>query len=110
LFGVPYAHPHPVEADLSGVRNSAGLPIATELDGTPVAEFVIDEAEQQARQAKMKTICRSCHSTSWVDNHFKRLDNTIQKTNDITAPGHAHIITDVGRGIRRRPAAKSQHL
>ena len=87
LFGVPYAHPHPVEANLSDVINTAGLPIATELDGTPVAEFVINEEQQQARQAKMKTICLGCHSTSWVDNHFKRLDNTIQKTNDITFQG-----------------------
>jgi hypothetical protein len=85
LFGVPYAHPHPLDANLSSVKNSLGLPIATELDGTPVAEFVIDQEQQQIRQAKMKTICLSCHSTGWVDSHFKRLDNTIQTTNSITS-------------------------
>ncbi len=81
LFGVPYAHPHPVHADLKEVRNSIGLPLAVEMDGTAVAAHVIAKEEQEARNTRMKTICLSCHATGWVDEHFQRLDNTIARTN-----------------------------
>jgi len=84
LFGVPYAHPHPVQADLKDVRNSLDLPLAVEMDGTPVAEHVIDSAEQQVRNTKMKAVCASCHSGGWIDEHFHRLDNTIARTNAVT--------------------------
>ena len=84
LFGVPYAHPHPLEGNLTNIRNSRGLPIATELDGSPVAEFLISGEEQERRVERMKAVCAPCHSTQWIDNHFLRLDNCIQKTNDLT--------------------------
>lgn len=84
LFGVPYAHPHPISANLNNIINSEGLPIATELNGEPVTKFLISKEEQKVRNAKMKNICNSCHSSEWVDNHFTRLDNTIKKTNEIT--------------------------
>ncbi|MBD3289571.1 hydroxylamine oxidase [candidate division KSB1 bacterium] len=87
LFGVPYAHPHPVSADLSGVKNSAGLPIATELDSKPVAEFVITPDQQQERNEAMQQICKTCHSAGWVENHFKRIENTIHATNEATLTG-----------------------
>lgn len=84
LFGVPYAHPHPVSANLSDIKNSAGLPLITELDGTPVESLVISKEEQEIRNDRMKKICNSCHSTSWVNNHFDRLDQTIASTNQAT--------------------------
>ncbi|MBD3226376.1 MAG: hydroxylamine oxidase [Caldithrix sp.] len=87
LFGVPYAHPHPKDADLSNVRNADGLPLAVELNGEPVDEFVISEQEQQKRNQTMQAVCLSCHNSEWVDNHFKRLHNTIEQTNKITAQG-----------------------
>ncbi len=94
LFGVPYAHPHPVDANLENVHNSNGLPLAVELDGAPVSEFVISEKEQQVRNERMKAICLSCHSSGWVDQHFARLDNTVRKTNEITAEG-TNILMDI---------------
>lgn len=101
LFGVPYAHPHPVNADLRGIENAAGLPIATELDGTPVADAVIDADTQLQRRTTMKGICRGCHGTDWVDTHFRRLDNTIHRTNALTLAG-TRIISDVwAAGIAR---------
>lgn len=87
LFGVPYAHPHPVSASLAGVKNSAGLPIATELDSKPVAEFVITPQQQQERNETMQRICKACHGTTWVTNHFKRIENTIHATNEATVTG-----------------------
>lgn len=84
LFGVPYAHPHPIRADLRDVKNSAGLPLIVELTGEPVKQFVISEEEQKIRNQKMKNICNNCHSTSWVNSHFERLENTIKETNNLT--------------------------
>jgi hydroxylamine dehydrogenase len=94
LFGVPYAHPHPVHADLKDVRNSLGLPLAVEMDGTPVAKYVIDKEEQQVRNKKMKAVCNSCHTTAWVEEHFLRLDNTIARTNANTHEA-TKIIMDI---------------
>jgi len=81
LFGAPYAHAHPQSADLSIIRNQAGLPLATELNGDPVKKFLIT---RQQREARMKAICLTCHSSNWVDNHFARLKNTIKETNETT--------------------------
>ena len=87
LFGVPYAHPHPINSDLTNIKNSAGLPLATELNSEPVKEFLIDEKEMEARNNRMKKICNGCHSSSWVDNHFAQLENTIKETNAMTVVG-----------------------
>lgn len=87
IFGVPYAHPHPVSADLSAIKNSAGIPIATELNSDPVSEFLIDPDEQKLRNDNMQKICIACHSTSWVESHFARLENTIRETNAMTLVG-----------------------
>jgi hydroxylamine dehydrogenase len=84
LFGVPYAHPHPISPDINVMKNSAGLPLATELNGEPVHEFLISEEEQINRNNTMKKVCLSCHSSSWTDTHFDRLDNTIENTNKTT--------------------------
>jgi len=97
LFGVPYAHPHPIEANLDEVKNSAGLPLAVEMSGEPVAAHVISEEEQEERNRRMKVVCLSCHSTQWVDNHFLRLDNTIHKTNQMTREATA-ILSDIWAG------------
>lgn len=84
LFGVPYAHPHSKKARLKGMKNSSGLPIATELNGEPVSKFLISKEEQNLRNTKMKQICLTCHNSGWVDTHFDRLENTIHRTNEMT--------------------------
>ena len=84
LFGAVYAHAHPKSPDLSIIRNKAGLPLATELDGKPVKKYLITPREQQMREGRMKAICLTCHSSNWVSNHFARLKNTIQETDETT--------------------------
>ena len=32
----------------------------------------------------MKQVCLACHSTSWTDKHFERIQNTITTTNNAT--------------------------
>lgn len=106
LFGVPYAHPHPVNADLSNVKNSVDLPLITELDGTPVSEFVISKEEQEKRNSNMKSLCYSCHSSQWVNNHFERLDNTIERTNELTYEATKVLIelwnNDAAKGLPQK--------
>jgi len=84
LFGVIYSSPHPKSPDTTIIRNSAGLPLPTELSGEPVAEFVIGDDERAARRENMKKTCLACHTTGWVDGHFKKLDHTIETTNAMT--------------------------
>lgn len=84
LFGVPYSQAHPKSPDVHLAKNKAGLPLVSELNGDPVKEFLISKNEQEERNDKMKNICLSCHSTSWVENHFTRLENTIKETNELT--------------------------
>jgi hypothetical protein len=87
IFGVPYAHPHSISADLSNIKNSIGLPLSTELNSDPVEEFLIDKSEMALRNENMQRICKSCHSISWVENHFSQLENTIIETNATTVTG-----------------------
>jgi hydroxylamine dehydrogenase len=84
LFGLPYAHPQPKSGDTTIIRNADGQPFPTTLDGAPAAEFLLGEKEQAARQAEMRKVCRSCHSTSFADAHFARLANTVSETNAMT--------------------------
>ncbi len=32
----------------------------------------------------MRKVCQSCHSSSWVNGHFEKLDSTIVETNQMT--------------------------
>jgi len=84
IFGLPYASPHPKSPDTTIIRNSAGLPLPTELSGEPVAEYVIGEEERAARRKNMQKTCLACHATGWVEGHFEKLDHTIETTNAMT--------------------------
>ena len=83
LIGVPYSQAHPKIPEISKIKNKAGLQLVSELNGEPAKNFLITPAEQAKRNKRMKKVCSSCHSSSWVDNHFKRLENTIKETNKL---------------------------
>jgi hydroxylamine dehydrogenase len=84
LFGLIYAHPHPLSPDTTIIRNKAGLPLPTELTGEPAQAYLIDRKVQAKRRQTMEQVCLSCHSRNWVQGHFRRLDNTIRTTNQMT--------------------------
>jgi hypothetical protein len=84
IFGPIYAHAHPKSADTTRIRNKAGLPLPTELTGEPASEFLISAEDQTERRKTMQKVCLSCHSQTWVEGHFERFENTIQKTNLMT--------------------------
>jgi len=84
LFGLIYAHPHPISPNTSLIKNRAGLPLPTELTGEPADGFLIDKAEQERRLTTFKSVCQACHSSQWTENHFVGLERTLEVTNDMT--------------------------
>ena len=81
IFGLIYAHPQPKSPDTTIIRNAAGQPLPTDLDGTPAVKFLIDPEQIDARRTTMRGTCAACHDTSWVRGYFERLDNTIATSN-----------------------------
>ncbi|MCU0821607.1 MAG: hydroxylamine oxidase [Spirochaetes bacterium] len=106
IFGLIYAHPNPKSPDTSIIRNSAGLPLPTELTGEPAAKYLIDSAEQGRRRAVMKNICSGCHSGQWVDGHFNRYENAIKTTNEMTLTSTKILLSAWENGAARGPADK----
>ncbi|MDX9786003.1 MAG: multiheme c-type cytochrome [Desulfobacterales bacterium] len=84
LFGLIYAHPHPIDPDTFKIRNQEGLQLPTSLDGENVSEALIDKTIQNQRRDALQRICLSCHDASWVNGHWERLENAIEQTNRAT--------------------------
>jgi hydroxylamine dehydrogenase len=84
LFGLVYAHPHPISPDTSVIRNKDGQPLPTTLANEPAKDFLINGDEQKKRQEELQKICLSCHSKDWVAGHWERLENTIRTTDLMT--------------------------
>ena len=106
IFGLIYAHPHPASPDTTIIRNKMGLPLPTELTGEPVSQFLIDPKEQDGRLAGMKNICMGCHGRNWVEGHFARFENTIQKTNALTLTATRIMLTAWEQGAANGLARK----
>ncbi|GBC63082.1 hydroxylamine oxidase [Desulfonema ishimotonii] len=103
IFGLIYAHPHPMNPDTTRIRNKSGQPLPTDFDGTYAAEYLIDAGEQVRRTETMQAICLGCHSASWVRGHWKRFERTIRETrSDIRAA--TGIMADIwARGFAKGP-------
>ena len=84
LFGLIYAHAHPKSPDTTKIRNSDGLPLPTTFLGAEAEPFLVSADEKAARQAEMGKVCAGCHSGSWIDKHWERLEHTIKETNNDT--------------------------
>ncbi|MBI9077547.1 MAG: hydroxylamine oxidase, partial [Desulfatibacillum sp.] len=80
LFGVIYSHPQPKSADTSIIRNKDGQPMPTSFDGTWAKEYLIDENTRAERTTAMQGVCMGCHTTQWVNGHWKRFENTLKTT------------------------------
>jgi nitrate/TMAO reductase-like tetraheme cytochrome c subunit len=106
LMGLIYSHPQPKSPDTTIIKNKAGLPLPTELTGEPAMTFLIDEKEQKQRDQTLQKICRSCHGTEWVANHFVRLKNTIQTTNQMTLTATQIMATAWEKGAAKGLAQK----
>jgi hypothetical protein len=107
LFGLIYAHPHPKSADTTVIKNKAGLPLPTDFTGETAQAFLIDKAEQDKRLKTMQQVCLSCHSQAWVAGHFKRLENTIKTSNQMTVAATEVMTAAWDRGLAKGLAQKS---
>ncbi|NOY46562.1 MAG: hydroxylamine oxidase [Deltaproteobacteria bacterium] len=103
LFGLPYATAHPRSGDTTVIRNQAGLALPSELTGEPAAAFLIDEAEQARREARMRSVCSGCHSGQWTRGHFERLANTVRTTNALTLEATKILLRAWESGLARGP-------
>jgi hypothetical protein len=83
IFGLIYAHAHPKSSDTTVIKNKAGLPLPTELNGDPASEYLIDNQEQQNRRKVLQKVCLACHTQQWVDGHWARFENTIKVSNEM---------------------------
>lgn len=81
LFGLVYAHPQPKSPETHIIRNASGLPLPTDLDGTPAMTYLIDAEEMERRTATMQGVCSNCHDRSWVTGHWEKLQAVIEETN-----------------------------
>ena len=101
IFGLIYAHPHPKSPDTTIIRNKAGLPLPTDLTGEQATEYLIDKKEQEVRRSTMEKVCLSCHSGPWVERHFARFENTIEKTNEMTLAATGVVLAAWERGAAK---------
>ncbi len=106
LFGLIYAHPQPLSPDTTIIRNKAGLPLPTDLSGEPAQAYLIDRKEQVKRRQTLQKVCLSCHSQNWVQGHFRRLDNTIRTTNQMTLTATQIMNAAWEKGLAKGPAQK----
>ena len=84
LFGLIYSHPQPKHGDTSFLRNKDGLPLPTAFTGEIGSQGLLDQDEQTRRRKLLSGVCNNCHSTSWVNRHFAKLDNTIKEVDTMT--------------------------
>ncbi|EMG36918.1 Cytochrome c554 and c-prime/Seven times multi-heme cytochrome CxxCH [Desulfocurvibacter africanus PCS] len=94
LFGLVYAHPHPLKPDTTIIRNSQGLPLPADLDGKFAANFLADAAERDRRAKAMQQSCTACHDSSWIKGHWDNFEHAVRETNERTAR-----ITDIMQEI-----------
>ena len=81
IFGLIYAHPHPKEPDTTIIRNKNGQPLPTSFDGDYASKYLITKKQMDTRRETMQSVCLGCHSRSWVNGHWHRLENSIYETN-----------------------------
>ncbi|MBL7060196.1 MAG: hydroxylamine oxidase [Candidatus Marinimicrobia bacterium] len=91
LFGLIYSHPQPKDGQTWNLRNKDGLPMPTTFTGELAETGLIDETEQVARKSKMSGVCLSCHSTSWVDGHFRQMEEQNQAADAMVLKATQHL-------------------
>jgi len=99
IFGLIYSHPQPKKGDTSIIKNKNGLPLPTTFTGELASEFLIDEKEQKSRQNRMKKVCQSCHSSSWVTGHFAKFKSTLTETDKMVLVATKLLIKAWEKGL-----------
>jgi hypothetical protein len=107
MFGLVYAHPHPLAPDTTVIRNKSGQPLPTDLDGAFAAQYLIGPEEMDKRRGTLQAVCLSCHGSSWVNGHWARFENTLRETNAKTL-GATRIMKEIwSAGLAAGPGRKA---
>ena len=80
IYGLIYAHPHPLSPDTTIIRNKDGLPLPTDLDGGFASKFLVGPDEMKQRTTEMQKVCAGCHDASWVTGHWQKFEHVIEAT------------------------------
>ena len=84
LFGLIYSTPQPKSGDTTIIKNKDGLPLPVTFSGEPASNYLIGKDEQDKREAIMKSVCNSCHSSDWTGGHFEKMDETVKEADQMT--------------------------
>ena len=106
IMGFMYAHPQPKNPDTSLIRNKAGLPLPTNLDGSFASDYLISPKEQKKQRAAMSAVCLACHSSQWAEGQFARYENTIRTTNQATLGANRLMHRIWSQGLATGPGTK----
>ena len=84
IFGLIYSHPQPKTGNTNIILNKDNLPLPTTFTGEIAEKYLIDSNEMTKRKDNMESVCKSCHSSNWTENHFNHLDSVIVQTDEMT--------------------------
>ncbi len=94
IFGLVYSHPQPKSGKTFEIKNTDGLPLPTTFAGELASEFLLSEDEQTEKMNRMSSVCKSCHSTSYVNDQLSKIDNVNKETDKMVAAA-TNLMTDV---------------
>jgi hypothetical protein len=94
IFGLVYTHNQPLSGKTYEIKNSDGLSLPTTFTGAPASEFLISDETAEERKAQVEMICKSCHSTNWVESNFEKFDNTIKETDEMVRTA-TNLMTEI---------------
>jgi len=83
IFGLIYSHPQPKSGNTTIILNQDNLPLPTTFNDKLADKYLIDFKEKTRRMDIMESICKSCHSTNWTENHFAHLDSVVIQTDEM---------------------------
>ena len=99
IFGLIYSHPQPKSGNTNIILNKDNLPLPTAFSGETAGKYLIDSNEMTKRKDEMASMCRSCHSTNWTENHFNHLDSVIVQTDEMTKTATQLVSEAWGKGL-----------
>ena len=99
IFGLIYSHPQPKSGKTYEIANKDGLPLPTTFTGERASEYLIEDTEQEQRRNEMSKICRSCHSTSWVNGHLAKIETTSEEADEMVLTATQLLLEAWDKGL-----------
>jgi len=93
ILGLIYSHPQPKTGKTFEIKNADGLPLPTTFDGQAASDFLLTKDEQNERMDKMGAVCKACHSTSYTEAQFKKID-LVNKETDLMVKAATDLMSN----------------